>query len=873
MLFLKDYQSHALDALSLYFRACVQEDDADVAFYRVTEKTLGRHVPYQKVEPLPGLPYVCLRMPTGGGKTLVACHAVGRALQDLLQADRCVVLWLVPSNAILEQTLKALKDRSHPYHQAVQSAVGEVRVLDVREALYVNRATLDTATTIIVSTMQAFRVQDTEGRKVYETNGPLGDHFSGLDEAALRDLERHEGGPVRHSLANVLRLRRPIVIVDEAHNARTDLSFDVLARFNPACIVELTATPDTKAHPSNVLFTVSAAALKAEEMIKLPIQLTTFTPWKDLLNRAIAQRNHLERIAAEERKATGEYLRPIMLLQAEARRGSNPITVDVVEACLKDDFRIPDDQIARATGADDDLSGVDLLDAACPIRYVITVQKLREGWDCPFAYVLCSVAALRSSVAVEQIVGRVLRMPYAQRKHYEELNQAYAFSASGDFATALNAVKDVLVENGFERQEVETMVRQAARHREERRPGPAPLFDQPPPEVRVTIQFTEPPKLDALPQDVRGRVNFEARTGTLTYRGTMNEAERDALRTVVSKPENQEAIDRAYNQIHTKVWGRVKTAVEQGQPFDVPLLAIRQGEFFERFEETHLIEYPWSLADCEPTLPTYTGPRVRGQGGIIDVTEEGSIQTRFVSDLQRQMILLEEDQGWTVGELVRWLDRSIPHQDILPHEARAFLTQLIEHLTTEGGFTLHQLVHDKFDLRKAVDRRIEEHRRQTRKTAHQALLFSETETPVSVRPDVVFSYPKDYVYQSLYQGRHVFGKHYYPRVGSMNSEEEQCAQFIDQLPEVAYWVRNPERQPRHAFWLQTSTDRFYPDFVCKLRDGRYLTIEYKGEDRWSNEDSTEKRSVGDVWEKRSEGRCLFVMPKGLDFEVIRARLT
>src|SRR5690606_9933519 len=106
-----------------------------------------------------------------------------------------------------------------------------VRVMDVTEALYLNRATLDTETVIVVSTIQSFRVEDTDGRKVYADNGQLMDHFSGLPDEALDDLERREDGSLIHSLANVLRLRRPIVIVDEAHNARTELTFDTLARF------------------------------------------------------------------------------------------------------------------------------------------------------------------------------------------------------------------------------------------------------------------------------------------------------------------------------------------------------------------------------------------------------------------------------------------------------------------------------------------------------------------------------------------------------------------------------------------------------------------------------------------------------------------
>ncbi|MEW5721438.1 MAG: DEAD/DEAH box helicase family protein, partial [Chloroflexota bacterium] len=261
MLQLKDYQQRALEWLRDYFAECVRLDDADTAFYEITKRNFGQGIPYRPVAELRGLPYVCLRIPTGGGKTLVACHSIGVALKNLLNADRCVVLWLVPSNAIREQTLRALKNRRHPYRLALEETLGSVTILDIGDALYVQRPTLDTETTVIVSTMQAFRVEETEGRKVYEEAGALMGHFQNLPDDILRALDRRDNGEPIYSLANVLRLRRPVVIVDEAHNARTDLSFDTLARFNPSCIVEFTATPNRESSPSNVLHSVSAAEL------------------------------------------------------------------------------------------------------------------------------------------------------------------------------------------------------------------------------------------------------------------------------------------------------------------------------------------------------------------------------------------------------------------------------------------------------------------------------------------------------------------------------------------------------------------------------------------------------------------------------------
>ncbi len=84
-------------------------------------------------------------------------------------------------------------------------------------------------TVIIVSTIQAFRVEDTEGRKVYEAAGQLKPLFENVPVEALKDIDRDSGGEVIPSLANVLRMRKPVVIVDEAHNARTSLSFETLA--------------------------------------------------------------------------------------------------------------------------------------------------------------------------------------------------------------------------------------------------------------------------------------------------------------------------------------------------------------------------------------------------------------------------------------------------------------------------------------------------------------------------------------------------------------------------------------------------------------------------------------------------------------------
>lgn len=866
MLALKNYQQWALDALRDYFQECCRTE-ASPAFHAVTGRTLGMNSLYNEVKELPGLPYVCLRIPTGGGKTIVACHSIGIAAQELVQTEFPLVLWIVPSNAILTQTVKALRSRRHPYRQAAEAALGGVSVFEVQEALSLKRAQLDGEAAIIVATMQAFRVEDTIGRRVYRDSGDLMGHFSGLPQHVTAALERCEGGNILHSLANVLRLRRPVVIVDEAHNARTALSFDTLARFHPSCIVEFTATPARKEHPSNVLFSASAADLKAAQMIKLPIRLETRPDWQELLADAVHCRNGLEQAAHLERQQTGEYIRPVMLIQAQPQqKGRETLTVEVVKRCLLTDHRIPEEQIAIATSTAKELDGINLARQDVPVRYVITVQALREGWDCPFAYVLCSLAESRSATAVEQILGRVMRLPGAARKTQESLNAAYAFAKSESFSEIAAALTDALVQHGFEKQEAADLIV----------PGKIePLrlpFEQSFMGV-TTVAMPEPLKLAKLPEAVRQKVVYDAEKKRLSFTGTMSGKELEEIRAVCVTAEGRAGVDRAF-RISTGKEPDRRTPAEQNIPFAVPLLSVRQGRLFEPFEESHFLDYPWKLADCDALLTEeeYSAVRLEGESGEIDITEQGRIAAKFIAGVQSRPLLFTANKRWSAADLVHWLDRNIPHPDIDPTDSGIFLTQLVLALSDQRGFTLEQLLLDKYRLRKAAEKKISQHRQAARSKAHQALLFG-GQADVAVSPDICFAFaadPRQYAYSKPYKGRYLFQKHYYPEIGDLEDkgEEFECAQFIDRLEEVAFWVRNPARRPGQSFWLQTATDKFYPDFVCKLKDGRTAAVEYKGGHLW-NEDAKEKQALGELWAARSSGACLFVMPKDKDYAAVR----
>ena len=376
-------------------------------------KRLGRYGgTYTPLVELPAVPYVRLRLPTGGGKTILRAHSIGIARDAWVEKDYPMVLWLVPSNTIRLQTAEALKNARHPYRQALDEAFdGRVRVFDIADFTHIRPHDIRDHCCIVVGTIQTLRVSNTEGRKVYSHNENMEPHFAALPKS-LPGLETLESGGVKFSFANLMHVHRPLMIVDEAYNAVTGLTREMQARVNPSAIIEFTATPRLN---SNILHSVTAQELKLEEMIKLPIMLSEHDTWQNAVNGAIASRASL----AEEAEKDTAYIRPIALFQAQPK--NQEVTVDMLKKHLIEVEQIPERKIAVATRDQRGLDGINLFDPKCPIEYVITVEALKEGWDCSFAYAFCSVSRIQSAVDVEQLLGRVLRMPYAKRRKAEDL--------------------------------------------------------------------------------------------------------------------------------------------------------------------------------------------------------------------------------------------------------------------------------------------------------------------------------------------------------------------------------------------------------------------------------------------------------------------
>ena len=441
---LKKYQKAVISDLTDYLALLpnMSAGEAFTTFWANKGISLTTKEIYQ--DTLPGVPCACVKVPTGGGKTFIAASAITTIFDSLPYTKAKAVVWLVPSDSILEQTATSLKSSAHPYRMRLNTDF-QHRVQVYEKAELLNGQNFSPTSvmgqlSVFVLSYDSFRTSKKDGRKAYQENGYLANFVQYFNDESLLLADTDET-----ALINVIRKLNPIIIVDESHHATSSLSKEMLTNFNPSFVLELTATPKKDA---NIISYVDAIQLKRENMVKLPVIVYNMRSKSEVIGEAISARRKLEAEAKEEQKRTGRYIRPIALFQAEPKGKADNTTFEKLKQDLID-AGIPKSHIAIKTADVNELRGVDLLSKNCSIRYIITVNALKEGWDCPFAYILATVANRSSIVDVEQILGRVLRLPGATKSEKNTLNISYCLTSSADFHGTLKRVVAGLHNAGF----------------------------------------------------------------------------------------------------------------------------------------------------------------------------------------------------------------------------------------------------------------------------------------------------------------------------------------------------------------------------------------------------------------------------------------
>ena len=422
------------------------------------------------------VPNAVLKVPTGGGKTWLAVSGVSRIMGSYLGRNTGFVLWIVPNDAIYRQTLKNLRDRQHPYRQALdRAAAGHVQIIEKTDRL--DAREVDTNLCVMLLMLQSANRQTKETLKIFRDRGDVHGFFppegeqQAHEEALNRtpNLDGYQGmfPMVKDSLGNALRIIRPVVVVDEGHRVTPDLAFKTLYGFNPCFVLELTATPrDVQARGgknprparfANLLVDVTGQELDREGMIKIPVNLEPRqgSDWRATLNAAVVKLDMLNGEADKFRADTDRYIRPIMLVQVERtgkdqRESGHIHAEDVRDQLLTMGF--DEAEVAIKTAEQNDLKqpeNQDLLSRTNQVRAIITKQALQEGWDCPFAYVLCALAASSGMTAMTQLVGRILRQPGAERTGVKTLDECHVITHHAETKRVVEAIKKGLERDGL----------------------------------------------------------------------------------------------------------------------------------------------------------------------------------------------------------------------------------------------------------------------------------------------------------------------------------------------------------------------------------------------------------------------------------------
>jgi len=477
---LKHYQEKVLKELKEYLSALSEfkvkyeralDFDADVARdynfpKRAWERATGRFIYHSKTNSLnEPLPDIYLKVPTGGGKTLVACHAIDNIQKTYLNKQTGLILWVVPSTQIYRQTISALKNREHPYRQVLDISSGGRTLIKEKTEMF-NRLDVDENLVVLMLMLQSAYRQNKETLKVFRDQGGFTDFFPREDNfeghKKLKELIPNLdcfttemevfGTQIKTSLGNTLKVLRPLVVIDEGHRAYGENARNTIRNFNPSFILELSATPPPN---SNELVKITGRELHEEEMIKLDIHLTNKTSldWQDTLLASFEKRNDLEKKAREYEGNTGEYIRPICLIQVE-RTGKDQkdkkfIHAEDAKEYLIRKCNVPESHIAIKSSEKDDIEGIDLFANDCEIRYIITKQALQEGWDCSFAYVLTMLTNPSSATGITQLVGRILRQPFARKTKIKDLDECYVYTFRQNASTLVRDIKSGLEDEGL----------------------------------------------------------------------------------------------------------------------------------------------------------------------------------------------------------------------------------------------------------------------------------------------------------------------------------------------------------------------------------------------------------------------------------------
>jgi type III restriction enzyme len=839
---LKGYQQQVLSDLELFLDYVQETKDSSTAFrnFWVNHPRMPlTPFPGTAIEPyknnIPKVPNVCVKVPTAGGKTFIAANAL-KTIFDAFDYDRKkVVVWLVPSITILDQTINNFKDPSHPYRQKINSLFSHrVQVFSKSELLQgsgFNITSVSEQLNILILSFDSLRAKNKEERKVYQDNSNLSSFESMIAED--EDL----------TLMKVINTLNPVVVVDESHNAESELSIEMLKNLNPCFVLDLTATPRNN---SNIISFVDALELKKDNMVKLPVIVYNHNDKTDVINSALQLQRKLELQAIEEHKKGGKYIRPIVLFQAQPKNAEDNTTFEKLKEKLIE-LKISADHIKIKTAEINELKNVDLLSPDCPVRYIITINALKEGWDCPFAYILASLADKSSAVDVEQILGRVLRQPYVSKHNFPLLNLSFVLTASSKFMDTLQNIVKGLNKAGFSEKDyrlAQTQIEDDKKKDES--------FSQ----LELTSQSEETTSDDILAGIDESRIVSLEDNASVTeiissIESTAIQQNRDFEKIVSDFDSNNNISLPSELQPLVKTYSVKEIFKEQAASLEIPQFFIKEpiSELFNTsseillekeslLEDFELSKYDTNISfdsvtselykvDLDETKKEHTPTFVKLDGGIKEKV------LAYIADPKHQHSRVKH----FAKRILDLLGNLYPIPD---SEIEKYLTRVFDGFNDEQ---FKDLVNNEYSYTRKIKDKI--------KSLSED--FAEKKFKEFLDTDHIFIKPSYKLPNQIIPGSTSkdITKSLYEKEASINPYEERIINEIANLQNIAFWTRNIEMK---GFRINGFINH-YPDFIIQTKSGKTVILETKGD----HLDAESKIRLGNLWAGKAGNNYRYFM--------------
>jgi len=853
---LKSYQQKVIENLEEYLGYVQEHKNLPKAFNQYWEDKIGPYNPLDNtgMQPyknnIPNAAHVCVKVPTAGGKTFIAVNALHSVFSAYDAAKPKVVIWLVPWSNLLQQTVDALSNPEHPYRQKLNTLFNHrVEIYqkeDLLQGSNFNPTVVKDQLSIFVMGFASLRAKNKDDRKVFQENGQLAPFVS-----QYKNNEHILEGVDDTALINVIRSLNPVLVVDESHNAESDLSVDMLKNLNPSFILDLTATPKDN---SNIVSLVPAIELKKEHMVKLPVIVYNNHDKTEVINNALHLQRKLEILAKKQEQDGGKYIRPIVLFQAQPKtKDDNTTFVKLKEQLLE--LGIPENHIKIKTANIDELKGLDLMDKSCEVRYIITINALKEGWDCPFAYILASLADKSSAVDVEQILGRVLRQPYVQRHGAFQLNLSYVLTASAKFNETLQNIVKGLQASGFSEKDYRKVDKMTEEEKVIVKVDPIESY-----------LFPEQQTEDQEETIDKGRISFNPNATEEEIKTTAVIDEIETMAEVQSRELEQQIQDQATQPVDENIFQEMGDKVKRYKVKESNVGFIDQIEFPQFFlkvtasdifgtdeellnRESLLKDFKLSNEDIKIDFDQISSDLYK-----IDLEESKKdeyrpsftkIEDNLVKDPIAEYILAKPKENQIIDithQIMQVIGNMYPIAD---QEIKVYVGRILNNMNTEQ---MRDILVRKWSYTDKIKGKI-----RLLSDSYAEGLFMDLVKSKRIKTKNNWKLANTIVPGNLGSS---IGNSLYEREGLMNNFEEQVIMEIGTSSNIAFWHRNLERGK--GFFINGFKANHYPDFILQTKSGKTILLETKG-DHLDGTDSAAKCRLGNEWEKQAGHNFAYFM--------------